>query len=683
MVHRPSIDADLCFVLMPFRSPFNGYYEKIIKPTVIEAGMRPLRADEVYGTRAIIRDVWDSIWSAAVIVADVTDRNPNVNYELGLCHALGVPTILLTRREEDVPFDYRHRRYIRYNTEDAGWEAQLRQDLRNTLRAVRSNQVEEELPWPYRAAPAPSGGTSLYFDHVDSRALVVEGVRRVREIISRAFGPHGGSIAGREAGELPLRRGSAIVEIITSTNPLEQRGIAEMQQIAHEQMLAVGDGTKTAMLLAAKLIESGDQVLRGGHSRARVFSGIREGIEAVLALLESTKKNATAGDFSHVGVTAGGKRDGVSLAADAVGRFGSESYISVESADDVVTVLNVWEGMRIDAGYASEYFITDPEAKTAVLENCFILPTDHSVASMQDLLPILEAVARRVRPLVIFSAATEGEALATLITNKLRGTISCAAVNLPAGWRGDLITDIAAYCGAAAVKLELGTTLRGLRLQDLGRAKKVVVDRYMTQIIGGEAREDHLTAYLQSLRTDIAESSDALVRARLRDRLLRLKSNMAVVSVGGRTRLEKHDAKSRAEAALASCRAAAESGVVAGGGAWLIAAAGKVQELSKADEAVEAGRRIVAEALEQVARIVISSSSGGEDALDAVRRRGFEVVFDTTRAAVVPLTEARVFDAVGMLRSAIEIAYAHANGVLGTVSWDNVFLQSTARSAEP
>lgn len=655
---------------MPFREPFNGYYEQIIKPVVIELGMQPLRGDEVYGPRAIIRDVWDSIWRAAVIIADVTDRNPNVNYELGLCHALGVPTVLLTKKIDDVPFDYRHRRYIHYDTEHAGWEAKLRRELMSNVRAARAATTEEELPWPYDTAAVPGSIVAPSVDLADPRAVVVQGVRRVRETIARAIGPLGGSIAASTPGAMPLRRGVAIVEVTRGTNPLEERGIGEMQEVAREQMSAVGDGTKTALLLASTLIEGGDRLLRAGHARARVLATFRDSIPAATAAIDSMTKEASRDDLSAVAVSAGGDGEGARLAAEAVGRFGVESFISVESTEDVATTLNVWEGMRVDAGYAHAYFVTRAETMTATLENPFVLVTNHAVTAMRDLLPILEAVAQARQPLLLFGAPVEGEALASLVANKVRETISCVAVNLPARGRDELMTDIAAYCGGSVVRRELGMVLENLRIEDLGRAERVVVDRASTRIIGGRADAKALSAHLQSLRTEMASDRDPEFRRMLRQRLLRLEANVAVISVGGRTRVEVEEARSRAEAALASCIAAAAEGVVPGGGVSLFAAADAVRALPAADDTTMAARAVVIEALETSIRSIIDTASGDSSILDALRRERPRVIFDALHGAVRPLAEAPVLDAAQSLRRAIEIAHAHAARVLETISWD-------------
>jgi hypothetical protein len=252
MVYRPSIDEKLCFILMPFKDPFNSYYKKIIKQAASEAGMEAVRADDVYGIGVIIRDIWDLIWKAKIVIADVTDKNPNVNYELGLCHALGIPTILITKRIEDVPFDYRHRRIIVYDTEEVGWDQTLRESIKKTIEVVlRGNENWEDLQWPYETRSTAEANTvSSLLSIENPRDIVIEGTLDIKRIISKAFGPSGlgRSVAIRSKEKITHREGINIIQGIQSANPLQQQGINEMRLIAEEILNSAGDGSKTAIL---------------------------------------------------------------------------------------------------------------------------------------------------------------------------------------------------------------------------------------------------------------------------------------------------------------------------------------------------------------------------------------------------------------------------------------------------
>lgn len=425
-----------------------------------------------------------------------------------------------------------------------------------------------------------------------------------------------------------------------------------------------------ALLLAATLIEGGDRLLRAGRARARVLSSMRESVQVAVDAIEALTKIVSKGDLLAVAVSAAGDGDGARLAAEAVDRFGVESLISVQAGEAVETALLVSEGMLVDAGFSDDHFINHVETSTATLENAFVLVTDHAVRAMHELLPILDAVVQKGQPLLVFEAPVEGEALATLVLNTQRLTISCVAVNLPSRNRNELMTDIAAYCGGTVVRKELGMVLSNLRVENLGRAEKVIVDRASTRIIGGRADTETLSAHLQSLRTGIAAQPDPELRSRLRQRLLRLKSSIAVISIGGRTRLEIKEARSRAQAALASCIAAAVKGVVPGGGVCLFAAAEALRGLPVADDTIMAARAVVADALELSLRSILDTAHADPAVLNAVRRELPRVVFDTIHGTVRPSMEARILDAAQSLTCAIEIAHAHAARVLETISWD-------------
>ena len=265
MVYRPKIDQQLCFVLMPFGVPFDSYYQKIIKPAASVGGLDAVRSDEIYSTKPIIQDIWSRIWQARVIVADVTTKNPNVNYELGLCHALGIPTIIITKNILDVPFDYRHRRCITYNTEEAGWDDKLRTDLAKTIQVVIADTTDaDELDWPYNTnILRESASGSALIASGDSRKVVVRGARIVRDALATAFGPHGEGVAVSRpfGGTIPVRRGAQIVQGIKSANPLEEKGIEEIRIVASSVDTAVGDGSKVASILAAGFMAKGQELI--------------------------------------------------------------------------------------------------------------------------------------------------------------------------------------------------------------------------------------------------------------------------------------------------------------------------------------------------------------------------------------------------------------------------------------
>lgn len=289
MVYRPNVDEQLCFVLLPLRSPFLGHFEQIIKPAALEAALTAVKADDIYGTRSVIKDIWDEIWKARVIVAIVTDKNPNVNYELGICHSLGIPTVLVTEHEDDVPFDYRHRRYIKYVTRDAGWETKLREELAKTLNAVLSSPpVEDELSWPYdtfgilpRAKPrlvSSSQGTQRVF----------RGVASVSAAVATAFGPRGAqvSVVGRYGNVVAYRRGLRIVDAVKSDDPLAMQGVEQMRRLASDVFEAAGDYTKSAMLITESMLRFGLRAVENGYPRADIVVGMQVAVDTAITHLK-------------------------------------------------------------------------------------------------------------------------------------------------------------------------------------------------------------------------------------------------------------------------------------------------------------------------------------------------------------------------------------------------------------
>jgi hypothetical protein len=256
---------------MPFREPFNAYYSEILKPAIETVGLRPLRADEIYGTKAVITDIWNAIWRARVIIADVTGRNPNVNYELGLCHALGMPTILITKDSNDVPFDYRHRRYIQYDTDRVGWDRKLAGDLENTLKVVLADPApDHELRWPNEPA---NNVAAAPIAAVPSRLLVMRGITYVYDLIKTAYGPQGLKVGFVEekTGSTPTQHGLTIASTLRAPNSLEQHGIRLMQSVGKEVSDVVGDFTKTAILLSAALLAEGYRSIETGLQSLRFY----------------------------------------------------------------------------------------------------------------------------------------------------------------------------------------------------------------------------------------------------------------------------------------------------------------------------------------------------------------------------------------------------------------------------
>jgi hypothetical protein len=268
MVYRPNIDHEACFVLMPFSSLHFEYFEAILAPAAGDAGLKAIKADDIYGTAPIMSDIWNSIWAARVVIADVTDKNPNVNYELGLCHALGVPTIVITQNLADVPFDYRHLRCIVYDTKRARWQDTLKFALVKTLKAVLDgSNLSSELPWPYDTAALQASTVSSPFVSADAaREMIERGIEQGRDTIASAFGPHGTavSVSSTFGSQSSQRSGAAIAGALSSANPIVQTGLDELMAVAREVEAELRDGSKVAIILFAQMVLGGFSSLRDG-----------------------------------------------------------------------------------------------------------------------------------------------------------------------------------------------------------------------------------------------------------------------------------------------------------------------------------------------------------------------------------------------------------------------------------
>lgn len=335
MVYRPNVDSQRCFVLLPLRHPFLGYFEQIIKPAALEAGLTAVKADDIYGTRAVIRDIWELIWTCRVAVVIVTGQNPNVNYELGICHTLGVPTILVTEKQEDVPFDYRHRRYVAYTPLEAGWEQKLRDDLRNTIRAVLSSPgLEEELKWPYDTFNLHAERrTGPLVPAAESLAHVVKGTQIARHAVAPAFGPQGRLVSITlpfQGTQSSFRRGYKILEGVKSSDPLEAQGIEQMKKLASETFGSVGDATKASLFLSAGMIEAGAQALRDGALPKSLVAGMQKAVDVVVSHILTQATSADRGHVREIAQTAAGSDStAANVVVEAMKRAGVDGVIEV------------------------------------------------------------------------------------------------------------------------------------------------------------------------------------------------------------------------------------------------------------------------------------------------------------------------------------------------------------------
>jgi chaperonin GroEL len=677
MVHRPSIDPLLAFVLMPFKQPFQDYYEDIIKPAAKAAGLDTRKADEIYGTGPIIHDIWRHIWNATVIIADVTGRNPNVNYELGICHALGVPAVIVTQSIGDVPFDYQHRRCIEYKTDGSVWQRKLKKSITATLKKVLAGEdVSPELPWPYDTSPfRDKEKRGPLVPAADARASVLRGARMVRDAVAGAFGPGGTSVSVRVGDRHEFyKEGTAIANSVRSPVPLEQSGIDHARRLANEMRDSVGDGSKTALLLFQKMADSGNTAIKRNHPLSDVLRGMERGTEAVVSAIRSQGKPVTTESMPNVARSAAHGDAGIAkLMAEAYKKAGSDGVVVIRQTNLTETALEIQEGMVFDRGYLDTALLSSGETHECKLEDPYILIYGFKISSMKDLLPLLEQVASTKRPLLIIADDVEGEALATMVVNRKQGNLDSIAVRAP-GYgdrRKALLEDIAILTGGTAITGASGRSLASLRLQDLGRARNVLVTKETTTIAGG-AGEPSVAKHVNAIREEILRTADPFAIEKLRERMAKLRGAIASIRIGGISSQEVIDNAYYASSAMHSTQRAIEEGAVAGGGACLFYAKTSLATLSLKRAGEAAGVTVISEALEEPIRQLVLNSKAADPAevlgkIGRSKRKGF----NSETRSVENMVQLGILDPVATVTRAVQLASAHARTLLAAGMWDS------------
>jgi chaperonin GroEL len=693
MVHRPNVDPNLAFVLMPFRPPFDSYYDEIIRPAAKSAGLEVQKADEIFGTGPIIHDIWKQIWAATVVIADVTDKNPNVNYELGICHTLNVPTVIITQNIDDVPFDYRHRRCISYDTKGASWQRSLRKSITETLKQVLAGEdVFPELGWPYETSPSrrEEGGASL-LPATDARDLVIRGSQLVRDAVAFSFGPRGAHVSVNIGGQQAYyKRGTAIARAIRSSQRLEEIGISHAQSLANEMSDRVGDGSKTAILIFQKMLDLGGLALKRNYPRSELLRGMDRAIEAIVASVRAQSKPANKKDslLQVAKTAAGGNLQLAQIVVDAFAKAGRDGIVVIEHSNTRETYLETQEGMNFDCGYIDDAFLASAETQECVLEDAYVLINESKISSMKDLLPVLEEVAATKKPLLVIAGDVEGEALSTLIVNRKRGTLDCLAVKAPgyADRRKAILQDIAVLTEATAITAASGRMLSSVSLRDLGKAKKIVITKDNTTILGG-AGESHVGEHVRAIREQLSRSPNSFDTEKLRERLARLSGAVAAIRIGGMSPQSVVDSTYLAESAMHSVQVAMEEGTVVGGGITLVRAKEALKKISFKKSGEVAGLRVVAEAVEEPLRQLLLN--GKMDPVKTLRRiqraRTSETGFNADTGELEDLGVTGIADPVATVTHSVQLAFAHARTLLATAAWDSADpsqKQSTERLIE-
>ena len=509
----------------------------------------------------------------------------------------------------------------------------------------------------------------VYGEH--SRQAVLRGVNQLADAVKVTLGPKGRNVVlDKKFGSPTITKdGVTVAKEIDLKDPLENMGAQMVREVASKTSDTAGDGTTTATVLAQAIYREGAKNVAAGANPMDIKRGIEKAVEALTAELKKMSKPVSGNMVAQVGTISANNDETIGkIIAEAMDKVGKDGVITVEEAKTLETSLEVVEGMQFDRGYLSPYFVTDPERMEVVLENPVILIHEKKISSMKDLLPVLEQVARLSRPLLIIAEDIEGEALATLVVNKLRGTLQAAAVKAPGfgDRRKAMLEDIATLTGGKAITEDLGLKLENIKIDDLGKAKKITIDKDNTTIIEGAGSSAAIEGRVRQLRTQVEDTTSDYDREKLQERLAKLVGGVAVIKVGAATETEMKEKKARVEDAMHATKAAVEEGIVPGGGVALLRAS-KVLAHLKLGGDQQIGVNIVARAIEEPMRW-IASNAGQEGSIVVQKVRemkddeGFNALTDTYEN----LVKAGVIDPAKVVRSALQNASSIASLLLTT-----------------
>jgi chaperonin GroEL len=505
----------------------------------------------------------------------------------------------------------------------------------------------------------------------ESRQAILRGVNRMADAVRVTLGPKGRNVVLDKKYGSPLitKDGVTVAKEIELKEPLENMGAQMVKEVASKTSDVAGDGTTTATVLAQAIYREGSKNVTAGANPMAVKRGIERAVAVVTEELKKLSKPVKGKMIAQVGTISANNDEAIGgIIAQAMEKVGKDGVITVEEAKSIETSLEVVEGMQFDRGYLSPYFVTDPERMECVLENALVLIHEKKISGMKDLLPLLEQVAKLGQPLLVIAEDVEGEALATLVVNKLRGTLQAAGVKAP-GYgdrRKAMLEDIAILTGGKAITEDLGIRLENLKVEDLGKAKKITIDKDNTTIVEGAGSTKDIEGRVKQVRTQIEETTSDYDREKLQERLAKLVGGVAVIKVGAATETEMKEKKARVEDAMHATKAAVEEGIVAGGGVALLRCLEAVAAVkAEGDEAV--GVSIIRRALEEPLR-QIAGNAGQEGAvvLARVRELKGDEGFNAQTDVYENLVEAGVIDPTKVVRCALQNAASIASLLLST-----------------
>jgi len=511
----------------------------------------------------------------------------------------------------------------------------------------------------------------------DSRAAILRGINQLADAVKITLGPKGRNVViDKKFGSPTITKdGVTVAKEIELKDSLENMGAQMVREVASKTSDVAGDGTTTATVLAQAIFREGVKTVAAGGNPMAIKRGIDKAVERAIEEIQRMAKPVKGDAIAQVGtISANGDAAIGKIIAQAMDKVGKDGVITVEESRTMETALEVVEGMQFDRGYLSPYFVTDPERMEAVLDNPLILIHEKKISSMKDLLPILEQVAKMGKPMLIIAEDVEGEALATLVVNKLRGTLNIAAVKAPGfgDRRKAMLEDIAILTGGKVISEDLGIKLDSIKIDDLGRAKKVTIDKDNTTIVEGNGKHSDIEGRVKTLRAQIEETSSDYDREKLQERLAKLVGGVAVIKVGAATETEMKEKKARVEDAMHATRAAVEEGIVPGGGVALVRAAKVLDKFltnpeGEGDADEQIGVNIVRRALEEPLRqIVQNAGKEGAVVVEKVRTGKGSYGFNAATEVFEDLVDAGVIDPAKVTRTALQNAASIAGLMLTT-----------------
>ena len=506
----------------------------------------------------------------------------------------------------------------------------------------------------------------------DSRQAILAGVNKLANTVKVTLGPRGRNVVLEKkfGGPTVTKDGVTVAKEIELPNKVENMGAQMVREVASKTSDVAGDGTTTATILAQSIYAAGVKSVAAGANPMAIKRGVEAATARVVESIHGMARPVEGHAVSQVASISANSDEAIgNIIAEAMEKVGKDGVITVEEGKSIATELEVVEGMQFDRGYASPYFVTDQDSMECVLENALLLIHEKKISSMKDLLPVLETVSRQGRPLLIISEETEGEALATLVVNKLRGTLNVAAVKAPGfgDRRKAMLEDIAILTGGRALMEETGIKLEGVQLDDLGQASRIVIDKDNTTIVEGAGSKAAIEGRVKQLRAQVEETTSDYDREKLQERLAKLVGGVAVIKVGAATETEMKEKKARVEDAMHATRAAVEEGIVPGGGVALVRAASSLDDCKLEDDDEQTGVNIVRRSLESPLRW-IAQNAGQEGAIVAekVRAGQGDEGYDAQEDRYCDLVAAGIIDPAKVTRSALQNAASIAGLMLTT-----------------